>query len=450
MLVRLKLENLYSFKAIEFSAIASRERIHPHHVYPARNRNDVRLTRFAAIYGANASGKSNFVKALEFARNFILHGQRPGEKIPVERFRLDSDCLKRPARFTIEIKSRGVLYEYGFECDRERVHREWLYSFTRQSDRLLFDRQTQANGNATLKFGDFTKSLSSEDRQFLEFVGKGTRPNQLYLHECVEHNLEIFIDPYRWFRHTLTIINPESHPLSIELDLQKDENFQTFFNEILQIADTGISRIETEEVDWDTPEGQLVQNILKNRSNSEFADVIYLHGSYGMRFTVVNHREDSKLLKLVTIHRDSQNREVRFDIYEESDGTKRLLDLIPLLHELIASDGERVFVVDELARSLHPQLSRLLAELHLKSNNQNKPTQLIVTTHETNLLDLELLRRDEVWFMEKQLNGATDLYSLYDFKPRYEKDVLNNYLQGRYGAIPFLGNARALGLTKSS
>lgn len=451
MLIRLRLENLYSFKAAEFSMIASPERIHRHHIYPAQNRQDIRLTRFAALYGANAAGKSNLVKALRFAQTWVLQGLRPEAKIPVEPFRLDPAYAGRPSCFAIEIKCQGKLYEYGFECDRNQVYREWLQTFNRTTEQLLFERRTQPDGKTQITLGEFSPAKTAEDRQFLEFVAKGTRPNQLYLHECIERNVDGFVAPYNWFRHSLTIIDPSTHPLYIEVELAENENFQDFFNQILAAADTGIARLATVHVDWDSPEGRLVQQVLADMPHPDSADVMYLHNPAGMRFTVVNPGDQApELLKLVTIHRTSDGQEVTFDIYEESDGTQRLIDLIPLLHELTASEEiERVFVVDELGRSLHPQLSQLLVELHLNSHREQSSlpaSQLITTTHETKLLSLELLRRDEVWFAEKQPDGATDLYSLYDFQPRYDKSILQDYLQGRYGAIPFLGSARALGL----
>jgi AAA15 family ATPase/GTPase len=449
MLIRLRLENLYSFKAAEFSMVASSERIHPHHIHPARTRNDVRLTRFAAIYGANAAGKSNLVRALGFAQDLVLRGLKPEAKIPVERFRLDPAYRQRPATFALEFKLGQKLYEYGFECDQTRIHREWLQTFTRKTEQLLFERHTPPEGKTHIKLGEFTKTLSDDDQKFLEFVARGTRPNQLYIHECIERNVETFAAPYHWFRRILTIITPDSHPLTIELDLQADETFQTFFSQVLQAADTGIHRVATEKVAWDSPEGKLVGEVLKEAPGPDDADVIYLHNPSGMRFTVINHADqEQELLKLVTTHRASDDQEIPFDIYEESDGTRRLFDLIPMLHELVVAKDERVFVVDEIGRSLHPQLSRLMVEFHLSPENQTHPSQLVVTTHETNLLDLDLLRQDEIWFAEKQPDGATDLYSMHDFQPRYDKDVLKDYLQGRYGAIPFLGNIRALGLKK--
>jgi len=438
MLIRLRVKNLYSFKDAEFSMIASSsERIHAHHIYPARNRNDVRLTRLAAIYGANAAGKSNLVKALEFAQRLVLRSLPPEEKIPVQRFLLDPECAKkRPARFVIEIKHQGRLYEYGFECDQDRIYREWLYTFTRKTQRLLFERRTDPNNNTEVKL-KHTTSLPTKDPEFLEFVARGTRPNQLYLRECIERNVKTFAAPYNWFRNTLPILNPTSYPQYLELGIQGDEAYRDFFNEILRASDTGISKLKTTEVNWDTQEGQLVKEMLREIPHAQAAPLIHLWVPSGVRFTILNGEEQPTLLKLVTTHRNSENEEVPFEIHQESEGAQRVLDLIPMMHELMFTE-ERVFVVDEVGRSLHPDLSRFLVELHLDPAYQNQASQLITTTHETNLLDLDLLRRDEIWFVEKQPDGATDIYSMHDFKRKlpHDKEINKAYLLGRYGGIP--------------
>lgn len=432
--------------------IASLERIHSHHVLKTGKKKDINLVRFAAIYGANAAGKSNLVKAIKFARNLVVRGLRADAKIPVERFRLDKTCLKRPAHFEIEFKAGGKMYEYGFELDSERINREWLLTFTRQSDTLLFERTTNSDGKVEVKTGSFTNKLDKEEQLFLQFVSKGTRPNQLYLHECIERNVQYFREAYEWFRSVLTIIEPTSSYVPVELQMDEDETFQEFFGKVLRNADTGIKSITSEDIDCDGLKNlseealEIIQNNLKDD-----ADAIYLKSPSGLRFTGIKDGDNIRILKLVAVHQATESsEEANFDIYEESDGTQRLIDLIPLLYELILGNDERVFVVDEIERSLHPKLSRMMLELHLDEANQSKLSQLIVTTHETNILDLDLLRRDEIWFVEKKsTTGATEIYSLHDFQPRYDKDVLKDYLYGRYGAIPFLGNIHALRLSQA-
>ncbi len=449
MLIRFRAENIFSFKEqIEFSMIPSSERIHAHQVFRAKKRSDVSLTRFAAIYGANAAGKSNLVKAIKFAREIIMHGLKPEAKIPVQRFRLNQDCLHRPARFEIEFKRGKQMYEYGFELDPQCIHSEWLQTFTRRSDTLLFRRTTDKNGNAELEFGAFADKISDEEKLFLQFVGKGTRPNQLFLRESIERNVGYFRAAYDWFRKVLTIIEPMSDYIPVELKMNKDESFQEFLGKVLREADTGITSIKAEEIDLDNLE-ELSEDTAEfiNESLSD-VDGLFLK-SPKFRLAAIKKDDQIRVLRLVPIHQTSNgNEEVIFEIHEESDGTQRLIDLAPLLHELVLGEDERVFIVDEFDRSLHPKLSRMIVEIHLDEANSTKPSQLIVTTHETNILDLDLLRRDEIWFVEKKPEtGAADIYSLHDFQPRYDKDVLKDYLYGRYGAIPFLGNIRALRLS---
>jgi len=449
MLIRFRAENILSFQEqIEFSMIPSLQRSHAHQVFRAKKRSEVSLTRFAAIYGANASGKSNLVKVIKFAQNMVVHGLKPEAKIPVQRFRLNQDCLHRPTRFEIEFKMGKQMYEYGFELDSQFIHSEWLQTFTRRSDTLLFRRTTDKQGNAQLEFGEFADKISSEESLFLQFVGKGTRPNQLFLRESIERNVKHFRAAYDWFRQVLTIIEPMSEYIPLEIQMNEDEAFAEFLGKVLRQSDTGITSIEAEEIDLDDledPSGEVVEFIKEGLSNAEglFLKLPRL------RLTAIKKDEQIRILKLVPIHQISNgNEKAVFEIYEESDGTQRLIDLVPLLYELVLGDDERVFIVDEFDRSLHPKLSRMIVDIHLDEANATKPSQLIVTTHETNILDLDLLRRDEIWFVEKKPEtGSADLYSLHDFQPRYDKDVLKDYLYGRYGAIPFLGNARALRLS---
>jgi hypothetical protein len=151
--------------------------------------------------------------------------------------------------------------------------------------------------------------------------------------------------------------------------------------------------------------------------------------------------EDYRLVRFQSAHKGEDGRTVSMDLDDESDGTKRLLDLLPAVHQM-RSRG-RVNIVDEIDRSMHPILVRRLIEFFLTSC-ADSPSQLIVTTHESNLLDLDLLRRDEIWFAEKDHEQATRLYSLADFKVRKDLEIRKHYLQGRFGAIPFLGSLDAL------
>jgi len=456
MIIRIQIENMFSFKdPVEISMIASLERIHPHHVLPANKKNDVRLVRFATFYGANASGKSNLIKVMKFVKDMVVTGMRPDKKIPVQRFRLDRDCLHKPAQFKIEFKTHDQIYEYGFLLDSVRIHREWLFKLSRRSpDMLLFERETNSEGITKVEFGSFVKKLNEEDQQFLSFVGKGTRQNQLYLCECHERNVENFSEAYNWFDDVLMIIEPNSVNFPTELGVDEDTTLQDFLAELLSVADTGIISIESEDVEF---EKQDISEDIRTKIIADLSEdnrtVISIKNSQGVRLVIIkNENGEIRTLKLTTRHKNlNTGYEAKFEVSEESDGTQRLIDLAPMLYLLIFDDDENVFLVDEMARSLHAKLARLIVEIHLDKDNTAPPSQLIITTHETNMLNLDFLRRDEIWFIEKDhTTGSSHFYSLHDFQPRYDKDVLKDYLYGRYGAIPYIGNPRTLRLKSVS
>jgi uncharacterized protein len=455
MLIRFRVENFTSFKEmVELSMIASSERIHPNHVRRGKSRNDVKLLRAATIYGANAAGKSNLTKAIQFARRLVVYGTKVDEGIAVQPFRLDKELLGKPSRFEFEFKVAGVMYEYGFEVDSQRVQKEWLLTLTKNSESELFTRTTAEGDSVSVEFGSFSNKLKKDDRLFLQFVGKSTRSNQLFLTECAESNVNQFRPAYDWFKKSLTLIHPTTDYGALEGRLNKDHTFKEFFCEVLRAAGTGISSIETEEVDLDEIEG--IPNQMLKSLNDEMSkanddrSLLFVKGSNGIRLALLKKDHKVRALKLTTIHGSpEQDNVTSFAVHEESDGTQRLFDLIPLLYELVTGDKEKVYIIDEVGRSLHPHLSHLIMKMHLESGNESN-SQLIVTTHETNLLDLDFLRRDQIWFIEKNSQGASTLYSLSDFQPRYDKDIRRDYLIGRYGAIPFIGNVSRLRLAPST
>jgi hypothetical protein len=458
MLIRFSVANFLSFKQpVDLRMIASSERIHPHHVYRTASRSDPKLLRMAAVYGPNAAGKSNLVEALGFLKHLVTSGIAPEKLIDVQRFRLDRRCLQEPAELEVELRVGNTNYSYAIALDPNRIHREELRSITNTSDHLLFSRTTSEDRKVNVQFGRFVKRLARKDQGFLEFVGFGTRPNQLFLRETVERNVADrnvtqFKPVYDWFNRTLNVIRPETKYRAIEVRMHEDKRFSEFVSLVLKSADTGISEVKTQEV----PIGEIphlsddsIQEMKEQLAGS--GGFIFFASNIGDRFAITLKGDELRVLKLIAIHKCQDTDEpIRFDIGEESDGTQRLLDLVPVVYGLTSSSREKVYVVDELDRSLHPHLTKMIIDRHLSEANADTPSQLIVTTHETNLLDLELLRRDEIWFVEKRDDGSTDLYSLSDFQPRYDKEIRRDYLIGRYGAIPYIGGAQFLGLPSSA
>ena len=293
---------------------------------------------------------------------------------------------------------------------------------------MLFERSTASDGRTSVSFGRI-KLDNGEDADFLSFVARGTRANQLFLTESLEKNIVLFQDIYHWFAEKLTIIFPESRYLGLGVG-GRELQFGDSLLEYLIRFDTGINGIILETVE---PEKELPREIIDEvlKRSQEGTAAVRIMGPQERFFIEVSDDGEMTARKLMLKHKmRGSNNEIAFEMKEESDGTQRLLDLIPLL---LLAQHNRVFVIDELERSLHPNLSRKFIELFLQAENHS---QLIITTHESALLDLDLLRRDEVWFIEKDRSGASSVYSLEEYKPRYDKDIEKGYLLGRFGAIP--------------
>lgn len=433
MLIRFSVENFRSFngEAI-FSMLPGRMQKHNEHIIALSN--NIQALRVGLIYGANASGKTNLVRAMDFAKDFVVDGTKPKQSIPFEPFRLEKTNMGQPSRFEFEFMAKKRIYAYGFSIDNKLVKEEWLFLINGENEIPLFERKTSNSNKVT---ASFSNSNSESDNQFLNFIIKATRPNQLLLTTLADNNANDFEPVYEWFRNTLAIIFPYSHAHSIQVGVHKDQKFSQELASFLNTMNTGIDEVCTKPVDPDSldfPMELILEDLeeYEGEQNNDIDGIMVVNGPDG-RFLI--HRNTNGEIEAHTLgtRRYIDKKPIDFDLFEESDGTQRLFDLFPVLY----GTRERVFVIDELERSLHPNLVRTFIEKFLQTDN---PTQLIVTTHESTLLDLSLLRRDEIWFVEKSPSGASNVYSLEDFKPRHDLDIRKGYLQGRFGAIPVFGS----------
>lgn len=435
MLIRFHVSNFLSFnEGVELSMIPGKARKHQNHIVRSKNKAGISVLRAAITYGANASGKSNLVKAMSFAKELILKGTEAKESIPRTHFKLSAETPNKPSEFEIEIIYEGQGYVYGFKLDKHRIHEEWLYEILKTTEKMLFERKTSSSGKTTVEF-DNLKLESNKEKDFLDFVAMGTRPNQLFLTESIERDVKHFEMIDKWFRNNLEISFPSTRwPLLVSVG--KDQDLGSDLVEYLERLGTGISGFKLTDVDPEQEfSSEFIDELLKIPSEEEL--LIVGGGPEDKRYLLEIDNGEIKANKLMLRHQMSDSdKEILFDMSEESDGTRRLMDLFPGIANL--ESKEKVFVVDELDRSLHPVLSRELIKLFLQ--NGTNSSQLIATTHESNLLDLNLLRRDEIWFIEKDRDGASQVYSLEEYAPRHDKDIEKGYMRGRYGAIPIIGD----------
>lgn len=440
MLIQFTIENFLSFKEENtLNMLATTDKKHPHHLLA--NKKKKPLLRTAALYGANGSGKSNMIRAIAFAQNLILEGTRPSQRINVTPFKLDTSCWQAPSRFEFVINFQDTIYTYGFVVDEKEVKEEWLFAIYKVKEVPLFERLTGKNGKIKVEIGPSLAIKKTKKNQFVEFVAQGTRPNSLFLHELYEKNVAGIMPVIDWFRSVLTIIGPESRYRDLIFDAHMDNAFLQFMGDFLKAADTGVDGIVTEELTVDSEKflAGLPEQLREKLININRNEWVLFSTPDDRRFAMMREADgELKLLKLKARHSlQGTEDHIDFEIENESDGTRRLMDLLPAL--LHSQNSEKVYMIDELDRSMHPLLSRMFLQAYFDDKNCGRG-QLIITTHESQLLDKKILRRDEIWFTEKDKQGGSHLYSLSEFKVRNDLKLGKGYLDGRFGAIPFCGD----------
>jgi uncharacterized protein len=441
MLIRFSTKNYLSFdNEVTLSMVPGLTRSHKDHVIKDLAWNGIDILPIAIVYGANASGKSNLVKAMKCARDIIVNGTtKENEALNIVCHRLNKACYEVPSKFEFEFKYNEKYYIYGFEADENNIQAEWLYYTSSKNNKKIFERKTLTNREISIEFENI-KFKDHEEQQFFEFVAKGTRPNHLFLTESIQRNIKAFQDVYSWFTKSLKIILPFDS-FDLPSDIKSTEKMLGDIARELKKYDIGITDIILKPTTFkadtsDTPD-LVPADVLKLGSNAQ----ITIRGPQNRSYIVTkDENNNTAAFRLMTKHKmNGLNEDVLFDIGFESDGTQRLVDLIPAFAS--ASNNSSILAIDEFDRSLHPNLVKNIMEEFINNTN-SKRGQLIVTTHESNLLDLKIFRKDEIWFTEKNNKGATSLYSLEEFLPRYDKDIRKGYLLGRFGAVPLLSNRK--------
>lgn len=440
MIISVTVENWMSFKEpTTFNMTASRERQHGDRV-PRIPKYQTRILPITAIYGGNASGKTNFFKAINFARQLVTRGSHPDEMIAIEPFKLDKNSRNKPVRMSFELLIDELIYEFSFAVTRKTVVEERLIVITSTSERTLYDREgDKPNFDPTLK-----------ETEFLNFAFQGTRDNQLFLTNSVSQKVNDFKPVYDWFNETLVLIAPDARFQPFGLLMDEVSPIHSSVNQLINLFDTGISRItgKTVPIDALKIDAELLEQI--ERDVTDKTKISTMLPKAGQ---ILIERVDGELVakKMVTVHADNKGESVEFELHQESDGTRRVMDLLPALLMLCESPAERVIMIDELDRSLHSLLTRQLLETYLESVTQASRNQLLFTTHDLLLMDQQILRRDEMWVAERDNEGVTTLIPFSDYREiRYDKDIRKSYLEGRLGGIPRISKPVQFSVAESS
>ncbi|MEX2363826.1 MAG: AAA family ATPase, partial [Balneolaceae bacterium] len=397
MLYQFIVENFKTFRDETVLNLASASYSeHPNHVCEGILKNTSFL-KTSAIYGANASGKTNLIKAIDFARQTITEGTTGEMLIPVSPFRLSEKCRRSPSRFEFIYEAENRIFYYGFVLFSDKIVEEWLIDKTGGKEEIIFERSSSA-GKTKVKAGKkFFKSKA--DKQLVNFIARTTRVNQLFLKEAFEKNVDPIKPAYRWFDESLQIIPAIAVYRMLEIRTKSDESFSNYLGRILNDVGTGIDSIKAVSLDMDydkyLPDLSTKQQETITQHIRKSGGAVTIDDGYGNKYIIhFDSKKGPQLLQLKAMHKDEDGELVAFDLKEESEGTRRFLNLLPILYDTQSED--RVYIVDELDRRLHPHLVRAFLELFL--NNKESRSQIIFTTHNVNLLDQDLLRLYElIW-----------------------------------------------------
>lgn len=429
MLIEFTVGNFRSFKdTARFSMVAANTKARDPKINEGNTIEiDKKLTLLtsAAIYGANASGKSNLIKALFFMRNFSLTSSnltQVDEEINVAPFLLNTTTEKQPTFFEVIFLKKGIPYRYGFEITKNQVVSEWLfYSPRRQEVKLFVRDENGINISREFKGDKSTKKV--------------TRPNALFLSVAAQFNSETAKKVLSWFR-ALGVISGLDDVAYGGYSAEKFSEMGDYREKMLHLikdSDVDINNIITEK--------RKIHEGLPQDMPKELRD-----------FVLSQSKGDDEILSLKTSHlqRNSKGETVAeklFDLNEESQGTQKLIHMSgPIIDTLI---NGKVLIIDEIEARLHTHLTKKIIKLFNSKSTNPKNAQLIFATHDTNLLSNKLFRRDQIWFIEKDQSCSSHLYSLAEIKVdegkvRNDASFEEDYLQGRYGALPLLGELRQI------
>lgn len=427
MLIEFRVKNFRSFQDEQvLSLIANRDKTTLRGNCTAFGK--LRLLKSAGIYGANASGKSNLIKAIDIMRDLVKDsaGFEPDRELPVTPFLLNGKSEKKPSVFEVVFLHDGVKYQYGFAATGKRFQKEWLIAYPKGVGQTWYERTfNERKSNYGWKYSTFLKGDKKK-------LAEKTRNNALFLSVGAQWNNEQLIKVYKWFEADLRIAPPRElfMPITAKMliDIEKEERLREELYESvtksMQAADLDIKGV----------------NVIRPRVDKD-----------KMKFPEDMPRELREMIlerlskpKVEMVHRNIETgKDVHLPLEEESDGTQRFFQLLGPFFETV-SLGYTVFI-DELEAHLHPLLTRELIKFIQNPEYNRKGAQLIFATHDVTLLDPELFRRDQIWFTEKDKNGGTQLYSMSDYKerrPRKGEAMQKGYLAGRYGAIPIIESFR--------
>ena len=440
MLLKYLVKNYKSIAhPIEYSMFPANENIDNKYVVTINTiQGPWKVLRRGVLLGPNASGKSNFIQSLDFARNFIVEAQKSGSKTGIVQFKGEFADIGKDSTFQFMFYKNENVYEYGFTLDTYRVSEEWLMILDQNTFKPIFQRITSDNDVTSVELSSYLGRKNSKKRRLAELLMetlKKNQRNQLFLYKLSENGFSFAEDIMDWF-YKIQIIFPSSKVHMLEMRLMQNEDFARFLSSKLIKYDTGIHKIFAQ-----TKKVQLAQLLKDMDISQEIIDEISekREGLVNIkgRLFIFNEENGEPMLFEMILEHSLAGKSFPFHKDEESDGTQRLLDLLPVLFGLTSKSS--VFFIDEIDRCLHTKLTKTFITDFIADEHKN---QVIFTAHDVSLINLEALAQDEIWFIEKNRMGESYLKPFSDYAVSCDTtdgySNVKSYLAGRFGAIPVI------------
>lgn len=439
MLLKYIVSNFKSIgRSVEFSMIPTENNTDKRFVTKLETKyGDIDVLRRGAFFGPNASGKSTFVESIQFAKEYIVDGQKSGKNTRVPQFKGNIEDLEGTSLFQFVFYLDKNVFEYGFTLTPKRVSEEWLMVRTNKGFVPMFTRATDENGVTDIDIETRFGRSDSKDRRLADVLKssmKENQKNQLFLYKLKENGIKRAEKIVGWFEN-MQVIFPNTKIQWLPIRVKEDADFREFLSESLSKLDTGVSKISASGAEINFQEFaekmNLPKELVADIENKE-SGLISLNGRY---FIFFENKNRTSLIQVKFEH--SLNSKVAsFNIDDESDGTQRLLDLLPILFQMDKKNNA-IYFVDEIDRSLHTKLSKYILKTFVE-NSHNLLSQIIFTAHDVNLINLRDFTKEEIWFIEKNSIGETSLKPFSDFETNDNQDIIKDYLNGRFGAIPVI------------
>lgn len=428
MLLSFSVTNWKSFKdKTTLSMMAGKETQHASHIQHVPE-YQLNVLPVSVVFGANASGKSNLVKALSFAAGQIVSTNfDENENIPLDYFRLDPECAETPCGFEFTLIISEVLYKYTFEFLNGKIYSEKLVRYQGKRATIIYERQ----------LNEFTKFAPKFPKEAKSFLSRVLSPKLAlsFMSQNVPEGLDELKKIYDWFRYSLVIITPNSRIIRFDDNSMPTEKLSYVMSKI----DTGVSRIAFEPRPLEAC--HLFPDEVEGIKKSLLSGAKAIWSTNAMDEFYKFEMSEGELVasKMISYHKSACGKEVPFDICENSDGTRRCLHLFPAFNNLIKLGADCCYVIDEMDRSLHTNLVKQLLASFLETRNQDTRSQLIMTNHDVWQMDQNILRRDEIWLIERNSeSGASELCALNEYRIRSDRVLPKLYLEGQLGGVPQL------------